>query len=331
MRKLNKDELIVKIKESKATVPVILIMGLLLFLSLIFGVGSVVGKREIVSTTKSVSDSQKQDMMLEMEQIMTYLATLDETVLSNQNALDTVVDYKTLYKNKSEKMIASNMEIQKLINNYLNNPDGIDADASLMLMDMLEVLEAINKDIEVSDESFVSLLEEYKTADQSRRLEIEKELQTLQEKLMTQSSQLTSSFQNLQKYMETIEGSTEHKELYGALEQINKSMERYLLEEMTSFTNLLESTSLNMATKLEQGISNLKEEMNYLQNSIHTTQNDITNLYTTVESNDSESSQVISQEFATVKSSIATLNEEFKEAHKDVKKMISNLNKDMDT
>ena len=63
MRKLNKDELIAKIKESKATVPVMLIMGLLLFLSLIFGVGSVVGKREIVSTTKSVSDSQKQDMM----------------------------------------------------------------------------------------------------------------------------------------------------------------------------------------------------------------------------------------------------------------------------
>lgn len=102
--KLNKDELIVKIKESKATIPVLVIMGMLLFLFLILGVGLITGKNEIVETTELGNESQRQDMMAEMNQVMDYLATLDATVLSNQNALDTVADYTTLYKNKSEQI-----------------------------------------------------------------------------------------------------------------------------------------------------------------------------------------------------------------------------------
>ena len=64
--KFNKDELIVKIKESQATVPVIMIMGLLLFLSLILGVSSMVGKKDIVETVETASDVQKRDMLTEI-------------------------------------------------------------------------------------------------------------------------------------------------------------------------------------------------------------------------------------------------------------------------
>ncbi|MBR5595862.1 MAG: hypothetical protein IKW30_00450 [Lachnospiraceae bacterium] len=95
-QKFNKDEMIVKIKESKATIPVLVIMGLLLFLALILGVCSIVGKRDIMKTVESASDVQKRDMMTEMENVMEYLSTLDETVLSNQNALDTVADLMTI-------------------------------------------------------------------------------------------------------------------------------------------------------------------------------------------------------------------------------------------
>lgn len=92
-QKFNKDELILKIKEWKATIPVLAIMGLLLFLFLILSVFLITGKSEIVETTELANETQRQDMMAEMNQVMDYLATLDETVLSNQNALDTVADY----------------------------------------------------------------------------------------------------------------------------------------------------------------------------------------------------------------------------------------------
>ncbi len=328
--KFNKDELIVKIKESQATVPVIMIMGLLLFLSLLLGISSMVGKKNIVETVENASDVQKRDMLTEMDQVMDYLATLDETVLSNQNALDTVADYTTLYKNKSEQMKNTNMEIQKLIQNYLNQPDGVDEAAAKVLGEILSILEGINTDIEVSDETFAALLEEYKTADEARRLEIEQELQVLLNSLSDKSNQLAEEFQKLQEYMETIVGMEGQEELYKVLETISNSLERYLLEDMTSFMELLESTSLNMALKLEQGISNLKEEMSFLQESIHSTQNDITNLYTTVENNDSESGELLTQEFGTVKNSIVQLNEEFSAAHEEVKKTLKDLNKDME-
>lgn len=328
--KFNKDELIVKIKESQATVPVIMIMGLLLFLSLIFGISSMVGKKDIVETVETASDVQKRDMLTEMGQVMDYLATLDETVLSNQTALDTVADYTTLYKNKSDQLKNVNNEIQKLINNYLNNPDGVDEEAAKALIEILEILEAINSDIEVSDETFTALLEEYKTADEARRLEIEKELQGLLEALTSKSNQLADKFQNLQEFMESIAGAEGQEELYKVLETISNSLERYLAEDMTSFMELLESTSLNMALKLEQGISNLKEEMSFLQESINHTQNDILNLYTTVESNDSESGELLTQEFGAVKNSVSQLNEEFQAAHEEVKKTLKDLNKDME-
>lgn len=222
------------------------------------------------------------------------------------------------------------MEIQKLINNYLNNTDGVDSDATMVLMDILGILEGINSDIEVSDENFVALLEEYKTADEARRLEIEKELQGLLDSLTDKGNQLAEYFQKLQVFMENIIGSEENQDLYDVLETISNSLERYLLEDMISFMELLESTSLNMALKLEQGISNLKEEMNSLQESINSTQNDILNLYTTVESNDSESGELLTQEFGTVKNSISQLNEEFRAAHEEVKETLKDLNKDME-
>lgn len=124
---------------------------------------------------------------------------------------------------------------------------------------------------------------------------------------------------------------TEMNQVKDYLTTLDTSVERYLAEEMTSISNLVENSSVDMDSSFQQGITNLKSEMKTLQTSIETTQNELNNLYTTVESNDGENSQVMNQEFTVVKNSIASLNEDFKDAHENVETLIKALNEDLDS
>lgn len=327
--KRKKNEVLVKMKHSKAAIPVIILMGLLLFLSLIFGISLVTGNGKTVDTIETAGGMQSREMHNEMDQVMEYLKTLDQGVLSNQNALDTVGDYTTLYKNKSDQIKDAAAQISEMIHRYLNETESVDVETANVFKEILDILAAVQAEVEGSDEAFLMLLEEYRTADEDRRLEIEEQFQGLVEKLKERSSMLESCLQKLQEYMDQVPESGIHTGSYQELEQIKDVLERYLKEELTSFMELLDSANLNLAWKLDEGISKLKKEMGFLQESISATKTEISNLYNTVDNNNAQSSEFIRQEFSHVKDSIDQLNEEFLAAHEDVKTLLQELVGDM--
>lgn len=251
-KKIEENELYIKLKNHKATIQVLIISGLLLVLALVLGITFYTGKKELLEITESTSVSATSEMMGEMEALMSYLGNLDETVTYNQAALESVADYSKLFQRKANTIKSSSKEIMSIINEYLECEENVDEGVKETLLTILAELENIYNDVDHSEEDFFKLLEEYKTADAERQAEIEKELQSFFEKLSKDSERLEKCYQSLTEKMESLSGKEEFKEALEFLEDVKSRLERLLYEQMDSFMEMLEESKVNMALQLEQ-------------------------------------------------------------------------------
>ena len=329
-KKIEENELYIKLKNHKATIPVLIISGLLLALALILGITFYTGKKELLEITESTSDSATSEMMGEMEALMSYLGNLDETVTYNQAALESVADYSKLFQRKANTIKSSSQEIMSIINEYLECEENMDEGVKETLLTILAELENIYNDVDHSEEDFLKLLEEYKTADNERQAEIEKELQSFFEKLSKDSERLEKCYQSLTEKIESLSGKEEFKEALEFLEDMKLRLDRLLHEQMGSFMEMLEESKVNMALQLEQGIRDLKSEMESLQQGIDNSRVSLEELLAVMSTTDAANMESISKEFSSVKAAIATLNADFNQAHQEVKKLLKELTEDME-
>ena len=329
-KKLEENELYIKLKNNKATIPVLIISGLLLLLALFLGISFYTGKKELMETNQSTSDLATNEMMEEMEGLMAYLGTLDETVSYNQAALESVADYSKLFQRKANTIKSSSQEIMSIINEYLECEENVDEGVKETLLTILAELENIYNDVDHSEEDFLKLLEEYKTADAERQAEIEKELQVFFEKLASDSERLEKCYQSLTKKIESLSGKEEFKEALEVLEDVKFRLDRLLHEQMDSFMEMLEESKVNMALQLEQGIRDLKSEMKSLQQGIENSRHSLEELLAVMSASDTANMESIAEEFKSVQAAIATLNADFSQAHQEVKKLLKELTEDME-
>ncbi len=329
-KKIEENELYIKLKNHKATIPVLIISGLLLILALILGISFYTGKKELLEITESTSDSTTTEMMGEMEALMSYLGNLDETVTYNQAALESVADYSKLFQRKANTIKSSSQEIMSIINEYLECEENVDEGVKETLLTILAELENIYNDVDHSEEDFLKLLEEYKTADAERQAEIEKELQSFLDKLSKDSERLEKCYQSLTEKVESLSGKEEFKEALEVLEDVKSRLDRLLHEQMDSFMEMLEESKVNMALQLEQGIRDLKSEMEFLQKGIDNSRVSLEELLAVMSTTDAANMESISKEFSSVKAAIATLNADFNQAHQEVKKLLKELTEDME-
>ena len=329
-KKIEENELYIKLKNHKATIPVLIISGLLLVLALILGISFYTGKKELLEITESTSDSATSEMMGEMEALMSYLGNLDETVTYNQAALESVADYSKLFQRKANTIKSSSQEIMSIINEYLECEENVDEGVKETLLTILAELENIYNDVDHSEEDFFKLLEEYKTADTERQAEIEKELQSFFEKLSKDSERLEKCYQSLTEKIESLSGKEEFKEALEFLEDVKSRLDRLLHEKMGSFMEMLEESKVNMALQLEQGIQDLKSEMESLQQGIDNSRVSLEELLAVMSTTDAANMESITKEFSGVKAAIATLNADFNQAHQEVKKLLKELTEDME-
>ena len=329
-KKIEENELYIKLKNHKATIPVLIISGLLLALALILGITFYTGKKELLEITESTSDSATSEMMGEMEALMSYLGNLDETVTYNQAALESVADYSKLFQRKANTIKSSSQEIMSIINEYLECEENMDEGVKETLLTILAELENIYNDVDHSEEDFLKLLEEYKTADNERQAEIEKELQSFFEKLSKDSERLEKCYQSLTEKIESLSGKEEFKEALEFLEDMKLRLDRLLHEQMGSFMEMLEESKVNMALQIEQGIRDLKSEMESLQQGIDNSRVSLEELLAVMSTTDAANMESISKEFSSVKAAIATLNADFNQAHQEVKKLLKELTEDME-
>lgn len=326
---MQQENLITKLKRNKATIPVLILSILLLILGVSLGIFFYKGKNEIMATTTSNTDVARNDMIQELNSLLSYLSELDQTVIDNQNTLGTVADYSTTYQNNLSDARTTIQQLESFICDYLENNEIPDENLKKCLQDILSGLNNTSTTLTENENTFLTLIEEYKTASDERKEEIEAELEKLYNSFHKDYEVLGTLYENLQKILASYDGASE--ELESFLTSLEYKLGRLLTTNLSTLMSLLENGTLNLSLKVDQGIEHLTEKMLFLHTAVSESQTTISELLTNMSNTDASSQETINQEFSSVKTNIEELNVEFQEAHSEVKKLLRELTEDMES
>lgn len=326
---MQQQNLITKLKQNRATTPVLIISILLLILGVSLGILFYKGKNEIVTTTVNHTDVARDDMIAELNNLLSYLGELDRSVIENQNTLGTVADYSSTYQSKISNVKTSIHELETTINNYLTNNEIPDENIRNCLEEILDGLKNTSNMLTKNENTFLSLIEEYKTANDERRKEIEAELEKIYNNLYKEFESVGSIYENLQKIHSSSQGTD--NELKNFLSTLEIKFNRLINTKFSSLLSLLDKGTINLSLKVDQGIDSLTKKMISLHTTVSESQANISELLADMSNTDANSQETINQEFYTVKANIESLNTSFHAAHSEVKALLKVLTKDMES
>lgn len=127
-----------------------------------------------------------------------------------------------------------------------------------------------------NDNTFLTLVEEYKTASEERKKEIETELEKMYTSFYKELESLGTIYENLQNILSSYNGnSTDLKNLLSTLED---KFGRLVDAKLSSLLSLLEKGTMNLSLKVFQGIDNLTKKMIFLHTAVSERQINISEL-----------------------------------------------------
>lgn len=307
-KRMNKEEVLLVLKKNKVWRPILAGMATAVLILLILCGIKAKEMKKVENTNLVVSEMEnnKEDMIHELTNVSSYLDTLDQSVVTNKEALDELTTYSTDVEAKVEELENSVTEIERMFEEYLLNHESVSEDVKVNITGITDELQMVKEDIALSKQELTSFMEEVRSTDTEQTDSVIYEINTVEESLEENKKELALIYERIVSVMDvlTITEERNHAELIAMLTKAEQELNTLLTEEMASLAEIFTKSNEEMHILVEENVVKLSEKMTSLHNEIVDAKGDIAALLEEMKMANAENQKEMETAFLDIRATV---------------------------
>lgn len=274
---------------------------------------------------QETTDNEK--LLEELQDVSLYLEQMDETVITNRDALNGLQGYSENFFEQLDILKDEISNVEEILNQYINSSMETDNEIAVQMEAVLAELALAKEDIQQSEVQIENMLMSMEDTAVGRQESIEENFNTVKTQISGAEEEISGAHKKLAEMIESFrtDEQKEHKEQKALLEDASGRLEKLLTFYTENICQLIESESESMQMIIDGRVGLLSGQLEELHEQIEGAKADVEGILTAMESEAEIRQEEIKSAFEQVEASISLIQENYMTTQEEVKSLLLEL------
>lgn len=303
---------------------VLLLLAIALILIVFLHSHKTQGMIETIGQQETTDNEKLQE---ELQNVSLYLEQMDETVVTNKEALGSLQGSSEDFFEQSDSLINEISNVEEILNQYIHASVEADNEFAVQIEDVLAELALAREEVRQSQTQIEKMLQGMEDVAAGRQESMEEKFDDVKKQLSETEKEILDAYKKLAEMTESCRAEEQkaHQEQNALLEEAADRLEELLASYTENICRLIESEGEGMQVFIDERVGFLSGQLEELHQQIEGTKADVEGILTSMESKEEVGKEEIKAAFELVESSLSLIQEKYMTTQEEVKSLLLEL------